>query len=187
MAKTRGKTKSAGKKNGRAFLKEIGGGNRKNRNFRDMIHRSTPFRSAVESMQLGVTITDHMGKIIYTNPADAAMHGYEVQEIIGKDVRLFAPASLWKPMRREDLEQVNSLTRESVNVRKDGSTFPVRLWSDVVRDETGTPIAVVTSCEDLTKNREMEKFLADGREITRGVFDNVTDIVQSVGGKHECH
>ncbi len=31
---------------------------------------------AVESIQLGVSVTDVAGKIVYVNPADAAMHGY---------------------------------------------------------------------------------------------------------------
>ena len=33
---------------------------------------------AVESMNIGVTVTDLGGKILYCNPAEAAMHGYSV-------------------------------------------------------------------------------------------------------------
>jgi len=35
-------------------------------------------------MQLGVTITDTEGMIIYTNAAEARMHGYSVEELIAK-------------------------------------------------------------------------------------------------------
>ena len=34
-------------------------------------------RKAVETIRMGVTITDVRGRILYTNPADAAMHGYQ--------------------------------------------------------------------------------------------------------------
>jgi PAS domain-containing protein len=33
---------------------------------------------AVGTMQLGVTITDVSGHILYTNAAEASMHGYSV-------------------------------------------------------------------------------------------------------------
>ncbi|MDH3458881.1 MAG: PAS domain S-box protein, partial [Gemmatimonadota bacterium] len=45
---------------------------------------------AVETTQLGVTVTDIEGKILYTNPAEAAMHGWSVDELLGRDVRVFA-------------------------------------------------------------------------------------------------
>ena len=35
------------------------------------------------TMRLGVTITDPEGTITYVNPAEAAMHGYAVDELIG--------------------------------------------------------------------------------------------------------
>ena len=40
---------------------------------------------AVETMQLGGTVTDLRGRIVYTNPADASLHGYSPEELIGKD------------------------------------------------------------------------------------------------------
>src|SRR5262249_46237189 len=36
------------------------------------------FRKAVDHLQLGVTICDLAGTIVYTNEAEAAMHGYTV-------------------------------------------------------------------------------------------------------------
>ena len=41
------------------------------------------FEKALNTMQLGVTITDVEGRITYTNPSDARMHGYEVEEVLG--------------------------------------------------------------------------------------------------------
>ena len=116
-------------------------------------------KKAVETLRLGVTITDINGKIIYTNPADAESHGYKVQELIGKNVRIFAPVDL---RRRTSLEQIKKWTghiRESRNIRKDGSIFPTWLISNVVKDNKGDPIAIVTTCEDITERKEMQKQL----------------------------
>jgi PAS domain S-box-containing protein len=116
-------------------------------------------KKAVETMQLGVTITDLEGKIIYTNPAEARIHGYQVEELLGKDVGILAPSELRNPMPLEQIEQWKGLKRESVNIRKDGSTFPVWLMSEIVKNAEGQPTAIVTSCEDITERKRAEMAL----------------------------
>ena len=127
-------------------------------------------KQAVETMQLGLTIADIHGKITFTNPADARIHGYTPEELIGKDVRIFAPIEIRKPVSLEEVKKWKGLVRESVNIRKDGSTFPVRLISDIVRDADGNPIAVITTCEDITKQKEAEKALRESEERFRSTF-----------------
>jgi PleD family two-component response regulator len=48
-------------------------------------------RAAVESLPVGITITDPKGKITYINPAEAKMHGFEVEELLNREVRVLAP------------------------------------------------------------------------------------------------
>jgi PAS domain S-box-containing protein/diguanylate cyclase (GGDEF)-like protein len=128
-------------------------------------------RKAVETMQMGVTITDTRGCILYSNPADARMHGYTPDELVGEHARVFAPADHARPLDAAGLNEVSSWSRETVNVRKDGSTFPVLLRSDVVRDAAGRPVALVTCCEDLTHRKRLE------RELLRNAFyDPVTEL-----------
>ena len=50
----------------------------------DARSRLLQLEKAVETMQVGVTITDLEGRIVYVNPAEAAMHGYEAEELLGK-------------------------------------------------------------------------------------------------------
>lgn len=121
---------------------------------------------AVETMQLGVTITNMDGAIIYTNPAEAAMHGYTVEELLGKDLGVLAPAELRNPMTVAEIDRMRHL-RESTNIRKDGTHFPVRLMSDVLRDQHGVPIAIVTTCEDITEQKRLEQAMKQRtRELT---------------------
>ncbi|HKP75014.1 MAG TPA: EAL domain-containing protein, partial [Longimicrobiaceae bacterium] len=119
---------------------------------------------AVETMQLGVTITDASGRILYSNPAEARMHGYTVEELRGQHARIFAPAEHARPMPVEEMHDATSWSRETVNVRKDGSLFPVLLRSDVVKDSRGRPVGWVTCCEDISQRKEME------RELLRNAF-----------------
>jgi len=116
-------------------------------------------KKAVETLRLGVTITDTNGKIIYTNPSDAEMHGYKVQELIGKNVKIFAPVDLRRRTSLEQIKKWTGLIRESKNIRKDGTIFPTWLISNVVKDNKRNPIAIVTTCEDITERKEMQKQL----------------------------
>lgn len=128
-------------------------------------------RKAVETMQIGVTITDTLGRILYSNPADARMHGYGPEELVGQNARIFAPEAHARPMPVARMNEMESWSRETINTRKDGSVFPVLLRSDVVRDAAGRPVALVTCCEDLTHRKRLE------RELLRNAFyDAVTGL-----------
>jgi len=109
--------------------------------------------AAIDTIQLGVTITDMNGRILYTNAAEGRMHGYLPEELVGNDARIFAPRELWKTMPPEQIQELGSWKRESVNVRENGLMFPVRIFSDVIADRDGNPIGVVTVCEDITERQ----------------------------------
>ncbi|MCP4657055.1 MAG: EAL domain-containing protein [bacterium] len=135
---------------------------------------------AVETMQLGVSITDTEHRILYTNPADAQMHGYTVQELLGQDVRIFAPRESWEnPMNLGAMAALRAWKRESINIRKDGTTFPVQMTSDVVSDPAGRPVGIVTACEDITERKRAEEALRASEEryalAARGANDGLWD------------
>lgn len=122
------------------------------------------FEKAIENMQIGVTITDLKGNILYANPADAKMHGFEQFELPGQSVRIFSPQELWKPLTLKQLMKLKSRRRESANVKKDGTVFPVQLLSDIVTNTEGKAIGVVTTCEDITERKRSEDSLKKARE-----------------------
>lgn len=121
---------------------------------------------AVETTEVGVTITDNDGQIVYINPADADMHGYTVEELLGQRSRVFAP-----PRSQENLNSasphVNVLRhwkRERLNIRKDGSAFPVMLISNSIEDAKGNQIGRVVICEDITERKQAEADLLNAHK-----------------------
>jgi two-component system, cell cycle response regulator len=126
---------------------------------------------AVESMKIGVTVTDLEGIIVYTNPYEAAMHGYTVQDLLGKPSRILAHESAAQPMSKDQIKAMKGYTRETTNIKKDGTIFPVNLISDVVRNEAGDPIYIVTTATDITERKKMEQ------ELTRlSITDDLTGL-----------
>ncbi len=116
-----------------------------------------PFRDAFDAMQLGVTIADPMGRIVYVNAALAAMHGYEPKELLGKPSRIFGAQSARQTLTTQSLSEVTRWKRETLNRKKDGSTFPVLLMSAVFEDDNDRTIGIVTVCEDISERKQQEE------------------------------
>ncbi len=115
-------------------------------------------KQAIETIPLGVTISDLKGTILYSNPAEARMHGYAVEELVGKDCRIFA-AQECPEERRIQPESFVMLGRESVNRHRDGSVFPVYMISSLVYDPDRRPLGVVAVCEDISERKRVEEAL----------------------------
>ncbi len=126
-------------------------------NYKESTDSMESFKKALETMQLGVTISDLNGMILYTNPAELAMHGYTEEEIQNNTVRMFAPSTMWKPLRPEQIASMKRWDRESINAHKDGKLFPVRLMSDVIKNAKDEPVGIVTTCESITTQKELEE------------------------------
>lgn len=123
---------------------------------------------AVETTGVGITITDTDGRIVYVNPADAAMHGYRAEELLGQYARMFAPPETPAPPRDlpERQEDFEYWQRERVNIRKDGAEFPVLLLSNPISDAQGRPLGKVVVCEDITDRKQAEaRLLAAHNEL----------------------
>lgn len=115
-------------------------------------------KQAIETIPLGVTVSDLKGTILYSNPAEARMHGYTVDELEGKDCRIFSVQEFCGE-RLIQPESFVTLERESVNRHRDGTIFPVYMISSLVYDRDHAPLGVVAVCEDISERKRVEEAL----------------------------
>jgi len=137
-------------------------------------------QDSLNSLPIGVTITDIEGKIIYTNNAEASMHGYTVEELIGNDARIMAPPHLWKHLEFEKLHKMGDWKRKTINIKKNGELFPVQLTSIAIKNVNGVPLGIITVCEDITKQNKSEEMVRELEERYSSLFENAHDMIQSV-------
>jgi two-component system CheB/CheR fusion protein len=95
------------------------------------------------------------------NPAFARMHGYTVEELIGRPL-----ADMLAPESRSQLSEHASrpneegdFVYESVHVRKDGTKFPVLTHVTTLKDASGLPLDRAATFQDISERRRLEDAL----------------------------
>jgi len=132
---------------------------------------SIPFLHAFDALVLGVTITDPAGVLGYVNPAAAAMHGYEADELIGRPSRVLGSSSADTSLTFNAAADAKRWTREALNVRKTGEQFPVLLMSSLLEDAAGTMLGTVTVFQDISERKRQEE-----AEVSTSIRDPLTGL-----------
>jgi PAS domain S-box-containing protein len=114
------------------------------------------YSTTLESISTGVTISNLEGIIIYTNVAEAKMHGYNKEELIGNHVSILSSIKTSKVKSVAEVRKYREFAREIINKRKDGTNMPVLLKSVPIVDVNGVPAGIISISEDITGKKERE-------------------------------
>ncbi len=113
----------------------------------------------VQQTSQGVSISDNDGVLLFSNFAWAEMHGYERQEISGKDIGVFySDAGLAKSLMGEVRSQGSRKVRIE-HRKKDGSVFSTLSTWSLLKDEEGGSIGIVRMA------RNWREIIRDIREV----------------------
>ncbi|MEO5357848.1 MAG: PAS domain S-box protein [Nitrospirae bacterium YQR-1] len=108
-------------------------------------------KKSLEFVKIGVCVTDMEGVILNINSALAGMHGSDIPALMNRNVRdvMFCLSHI------ESMEAFKNHSEERL-CKANGRDMFVKLESEIVLDDDKKPIAVVITCEDITKSKEMQ-------------------------------
>ncbi|MEI6883537.1 MAG: PAS domain S-box protein [Bacteroidota bacterium] len=117
------------------------------------------FRTIADKANYGMAIAALDGTMLYSNEYFARMHGWEVSEVIGKNLSMFhSDQQMVRVLETVGLLQKNGefQAEEVWRTRKDGSAFP-SLMNAIVVYNNGIPQYMSATAIDITEIKEKEK------------------------------
>ncbi|MFA5973277.1 MAG: PAS domain S-box protein [Lentimicrobiaceae bacterium] len=121
---------------------------------------------SLRSVNECVSITDMKDKILFVNESFLKTYGYSEDELIGKNMNFIRSTANPHELIREILPSTlkGSWKGELINKRKDGSEFPIYLSTNIVKDKSGRPIALIGVASDITEFKRNEEELIQAKE-----------------------
>ncbi|MEQ8188798.1 MAG: PAS domain S-box protein [Candidatus Eremiobacterota bacterium] len=127
---------------------------------------------------IAIEQVDPSGKILYANRAFCTMQGQAAEELEGKfiwDTMADCPEKHRFPSYLEYLltEQPERASFYTVNLRKDGSSYPVRIDWDYTRGTKGEITGFIAVITDISDLKNMEAELKHAREDWENIFQAI--------------
>ena len=138
----------------------------------------------VDAMGDGLVLLDMRGKILWTNPAFLHISGYRKEEIVGKRGIDLITKMIGKgemPYFKKALTgalQGNVLpSAEFLMIPKKGKGIPIMTTASTVKDQRGTPFAIISIFKDITERKKREEAIWESEERYRTLFEESRDAI----------
>lgn len=132
---------------------------------------------ALKSIYEAVCITDMMDNVIFVNNSFCKMYGYSKEEILGKHISIIRS-------NKNSSGTVNQIklstlkggwTGEIISKRKNSTEFLSSLSTSLIRNDEGSPTAIITISLDITERKESERALRESEERFRLLIDSMIE------------
>jgi len=110
------------------------------------------FKTISDQANYGALIYDRNGNIEYINRAFARLHGFDPDELTGKDISIFHTVDQMvhvRQLRKMMLKDGGFSGEEVWHKRKDGSIFPMLMNAFSVKDKNGDPLFMFATAIDI--------------------------------------
>jgi PAS domain S-box-containing protein len=134
---------------------------------------------ALNSTRDCIVLTDLNRRILFVNPSVSESYGYSTEELIGEASSLLhsTRSSATLDLKRREETLSGGWRGDLIDRRKDGSEFPVELWTSSIRDEAGSPVAFIGVARDISSRVLAEEHLRESEEEFRLISENVADMI----------
>jgi PAS domain S-box-containing protein len=156
------------------FLSQIS----KRQKERDEAEKEIAFLAQVlKNINEFVSITDLEDNIIFVNQAWVKMFGYTQEEAIGKKIKLIVSPNNPPELAAEILPATlkGGWQGEVLNRKKDGSEFPVMLFTTIIYDYANRPTSLVGISSDITERKKIERELIEHRKHLEQLVNERTE------------
>jgi len=135
------------------------------------------FKTIVDNTHNGVGIATIEGEFIYVNESYAQMHGYTIDEVIGKHYSIFYTKEQLENVERlkvKILQKGGYVAQEVWHKRKDGTVFPTLMTAILVKDDKGKPLYTSAVVVDITARKRTEEALRESEEFSSVLLSNAS-------------
>ena len=139
---------------------------------------------AIRCISECVSITDMYDNIIFVNNAFLKTYQYEEEELLGRNISIVRSpnnvSQLVEVILPSTLE--GAWKGEILNMKKDGTEFPVFVSASLIKDYQGNPIAMIGVTSDRTEQKKLELERQVRYEMTQGISetDNLNELLKSI-------
>ena len=134
--------------------------------------------NTLKSSPSGFALADLQGHITYVNPAFLKIWGYtDENEILGRFPGEFLERADRAEAINQTLKQEGKWSGEIMGQKKNGTIFPLQGDANLILDYTGSPVAMMISFMDLTKQKLLEKILREKEKQYSYLFSSIRDTI----------
>ncbi len=132
---------------------------------------------AVRSTSDCISLTDTCNNILFVNESFLKTYGYEENELIGQNIELVRAPSDPEPTPEviKNATLHNGWFGELLNIKKDGTEFPISLSTSSVLNDKGEPYALIGITRDITDYKKAEQELQKYREHLEELVETRTE------------
>jgi len=125
----------------------------------------TMLAQSLKSISECLSITDLNDKILFVNESFLKTYGYELDELIGKQISIVrSPNNIQKVVENIMPDTISGEWKgELLNIRKDGSEFPIFLSTSIIMDQNKQPIGLIGVATDITERKRTKNELIEAK------------------------
>jgi len=128
------------------------------------------YKTLFESVNAAAFLTELDGKILEANQKSCWLFNYDWDDLTKMNISTIFPESVEWCQLQEEILSKGGMNFESINIKKDGSQFPVDISTSLFKIE-GKPV-VLTLIWDITERKKAEEKLKSSEEQYRCIFEN---------------
>jgi len=157
--------------------------------FRDVTRRRQAeeeigkFKTISDNAGYGAAIASFEGEFLYLNEAYARMHGYTIDELMGKHYSiLYTEKSLQdlERFRQKLLQKESFFAEELWRRRKDNTIFPSLTTAGVIKDDQGNPLYTAATASDITERKRAEEELKRNRDYLEKLNNSLEEVIFNI-------